>query len=412
MITMSYNEECLMYLKEAQDYINNFKFIDAFDLIFNEDAEEIQTNIANNKASAEGAGGALKKALTAAKNMIVNMIKRIVGGIQKIFASKGEKNQYEQIKAAIAANPSLKNKQFTFYDFKHNKAQWDAIEQEAARADSMLAAGKDVAIDGILGKIKQYEGALKGTAQVLGAEAVLAACKGNRGMQQEIANRMNNDKDYMDKLEAELGKHEARKLRRQVNSYGDNKFFSLFGKRINLKREINRVRGKQCDTMLDAFDQVAQDILGNVERVNTAMQYQKNNDELYAQGGIKNFGKRIVNNAKSAAAVAGMANSSVVQRAVGNKGIMDTIKGVAKDSKGSRKSRKEKRKEMRQDYNAQKAADYDYKDKMTRYNKGDFSAQSAGSFITGKDKRQYEKEQNARRQAQMNARIGEDNSQY
>ena len=105
-----YEDECLRYLSEAQAYINMFQDIDAYDAIFEAEEADVDAKIIENKKSNDGAFASLKKAAESLMNLIKNAMKTIVGGIEKLFASKSEKEAFEQFKKAAENDPKLKNK--------------------------------------------------------------------------------------------------------------------------------------------------------------------------------------------------------------------------------------------------------------------------------------------------------------
>lgn len=384
-----YEDECLQYLSEAQAYINMFHEIDAYDAIFEAEEADVDAKIIENKKSNEGAFASLKKAAESLMNLIKNAMKTIVGGIEKLFASKSEKEAFENFKRAAENDPNLKNKKIKFYDFKHNTEEWQRIEDAADVIDKKLASGQDVDISGIVSDIKRYtEGIGKTAVGTFSAQAAINACYGSKDFARSLASAMNRDGKIMAEITNTLGEKEAKKFKKEVNSLAkDNKIAKLFGKRINLKRELNKSRVKQCQTLEDSIKYTFKQIEGDITTASTAMGNIKNNNDLYASGGVKNFFRRQGNKLKAVKSGAPLVGDDAVRRGLrtlnGNPDAKEGIQRVSSIYGGMSKRNTQRKRDM---MDARRERDYDISDYNRRTGRGDYSAQSLGSFIGAGDK--------------------------
>ena len=384
-----YEDECLRYLSEAQAYINMFHDIDAYDAIFEAKEADVEAKIIKNKKSNDGAFASLKKAAESLMNLIKNAMKTIIGGIEKLFASKSEKEAFEQFKKAAENNPSLKNKKIRFYDFKHNTEEWQEIERKAEIIDKKLEAGEDVDIGGIISDIKRYtEGIGKTAVGTVGAQAAINACYGSKEFARSLASAMNRDGLIMAEISDTLGEKEAKKFKKEVNSLAkDNKIAKLFGKRINLKRALNKSRVQQCQTLEESIKYTFKQIGSDITTANTAMNNIRNNNDLYASGGVKNFFRRQGNKIKAVTSGAPLIGDDAVRRGIrtlnDNPDAKEGIQRMQNIYGGASKRSTQRKRDM---MDARRERDYDIADYNRRTGRGDYSAQSLGSFIGAGDK--------------------------
>ena len=192
----------------------------------------------------------------------------------------------------------------------------------------------------------------------------------------------------MAEIEKTLGKKEAKRFKKEVNSLAkDNQIAKLFGKRINLKREMNKCRVRQCQTLQDSIEYTMKQIQGDIQTATAASKFMSNNNDLYASGGPKNFFRRQGNKIKAAKAGAPLLGDEVVQRGArtfaANGDAVEGIKKIRGIYGGAAiKSTENKRQMMKN----RVEIDYDIADYNKRTRKNDFSAQSLPSFITGADR--------------------------
>ena len=400
-MALDYNKLCFEYLNEAQSYINQYHEIDMYDAIFEAKNADVEAKIIDNEKSNDGAFAALQKAASAVMEMIANAFKTIIGGIESLFSSKSEKENFAQIKEAIKNNPDLANKKVRFFDFKHQTEEWKKIEAAAADADKRMAAGENVDISGLLADINRYTNALgKGAVGTVAAQTAINACYGNKEFARTLSAAMARDGKIMGEINKTLGKREARKFKREVNSLAnDNKIASLFGKRINLKRAMNKSRVKQCETLEDSFLYTMRQFKHDANVIAAATANTANNADLYISGGLKNNVRRKVNSLKMAKDAAPVLKNDEVRRGIrtvaGNKdsiegvskgiGLANHINGYVLNKKKEFNDMKKERERNTGDYNRGAA-------------KGDYSGQPLGSFIAGgSEKRKKDKERRIER---------------
>ena len=126
-MVLEYDKLCFEYLNEAQYYINQYQEIDMYDAIFEAKNADVEAKIIDNEKSNDGAFAALQKAAKAVMDMIANAFKSIIGGIESLFSSKSDKENFAKIKEAMKNNPALANKKIHFFDFKHQTEEWKKI---------------------------------------------------------------------------------------------------------------------------------------------------------------------------------------------------------------------------------------------------------------------------------------------
>lgn len=295
------SEECYSYLAEAEFFLNKIEEVDAYRTIFEEQSDDVADIEARNDNAKEGAKSSIIKALESLKELISTGIKHIVGFIQKIFASKEERQKYEMLKREFSNNPALKNKKFTFYDYKHNMDKWMSVEAQAEEADKKLSRGIDVDINPIINLASQYSKEFKfvggAASEAIGLQ-VLNQCYGSK----EFADKMNqffsNDLVITAQIEKLMGEKSAKKLRKEIKSLSSAGDLKLFGKRINLKRAMNKNRIAACDNMENTFKYT----IGQLE--NTVKQARNGVTELTNDGRNK-----LVNRLNSVASLRKAANT-------------------------------------------------------------------------------------------------------
>ena len=383
---LDYADECFFYLNEAQNYINKFQDIDMYSAIFEAKNSDVDKKIAENGRANGNAFTALRKAAQSVVNLIANAIKTVIGSIERLFSSKNEKAKFDRIKAIIKEDPSLAKKKVRFYDFKHNTEEWQRIEAAAEEADRMLAAGEDVEVSGILNDIKRYTAGFGKTAiGTVGAQTAINACYGSKEFARSLSNAMARDGAVMQQITETLGEKEAKKFKKEVDSLAkDNKIAKLFGKRINLKRAMNKSRVMQCQTLEDSIKYTMNQIGHDANMAMNASAASKNNDELYASGGVKNFFRRQGNKIKSARYGAPLLADDGVRRGGRILSGNDDAKEGFQKFKGRYDEMHDKAREKnRANAIARREGDYDIADYKRRTDRGDFSAQSLPSFAVG-----------------------------
>lgn len=385
-MVLEYDKLCFEYLNEAQSYINQYQEIDMYDAIFEAKNADVEAKIIDNEKSNDGAFAALQKAAKAVMDMIANAFKSIIGGIESLFSSKSDKENFAKIKEAMKNNPALANKKIHFFDFKHQTEEWKKIEAAAADADRRMAAGENVDISGLLGDINRYTNALgKGAVGTVAAQTAINACYGNKEFARTLSAAMAKDGKIMGEISNTIGKREAKKFKREVNSLAkDNKLASLFGKRINLKRAMNKSRVKQCETLEDSFLYTMRQFKHDANVIAAATANTANNADLYVAGGLKNNLRRKANSLKMAKDAAPILKNDEVRRGIrtvaGNK---DSVEGVAKGV-GLFNHINGYVLDKRKEHNKlKKERELDIADYNRRAAKGDYSGQPLGSFIAG-----------------------------
>lgn len=415
-MVLDYADECFVYLNEAQSYINKFEEIDMYSAIFEAKSADVEAKIINNSKSNQGAFGALKKAAQSVVNLIAGALKTIIGGIESLFSSKSTKNSFAAMKAMMKQNPELANKPIRFFDFKHNTKEWQRLEAAAAEADQRLSAGEDVNINDLLSDITRYtKGIGKGAVSTVSAQAAINACYGSKSFARTLSGAMARDGKIMAEITDALGEKEAKRFKKEVNSLAkDNKIAKLFGKRVNLKRAMNKSRVMQCQTLEDSIKYTMKQIEHDVTSARTALTNTKNNNDLYASGGVKNFFRRQGNKVKSAGNLGKLYTDDGVRRGIRIiQDNPDANEAITKGMNIVNKHSADVRSRGRETMINRREGDYDIADYNRRVSKGDYSAQSLPSFMAGRntpflnrfnDQGKMDREREARRRATLDDR--------
>lgn len=395
-------DECFQYLIEAHQYLKEIVPIDPYYEIFEAETEEMETQLEKNKKASDGVVGSIGKAISALLKFIGDAIKTIIGGFEKIFASKETKDDYARVKEAMEKDPKLANKKFTFYNYKHDYQQLLSLEKRAAAVDKDLENGNDVETESLISELNSFaSGVAKGAGTAVVAQFALNSAYGSKAVANEIAKRMSQDASLLKQLEEGMGKHQAKKFQKEINklsSAGDSKFFKLLGKRVNLKRSLNKARAQQCSSISKAFSYTMQELTGLISNTKSALGHTAQNNELAAQG-IKTLPKRLSNNAKMATGMMPVATNGLAQKALGNKDVQGALKtGIDISGNASKK----KINYLKRKRAAKKEQILDTADYNRRTRAGDYSAQPLMSFLTnGADEQRINAAKNAQRQSRL-----------
>lgn len=348
-------EESLGYLKEAQDYLNTWKELDSFQEIFEADNPEVQAQQDTNNKAASGAGSSLKKAISAIKKIIKNIIDAISNFFKEITATDEERKAFDAFKEKCKNDPSLKNKKITITDYRKFNDEYDRIIAEAEELDRELAKGKDSDITKITNKMKSaITGAAGGFATAVAIDAARNMARSNRDTAKLITRALSSDTEILDSIEKNLDVATAKKFKKDIE---------CCGKRISLRRAIINFRRTKCDCAMDALK----------ETINSVK-------DLASIGGAT----------KSAVSSRGILHSALKNDEI--RGIAGTAAGVATGTAKITASAGIEAHKMIKDENKEANKQAKRQAKLDKRNKkGDFSQDSASSFLTGSGKRKFVK---------------------
>lgn len=388
----------LDYLREAQAYVNKIEILDTYTSIFEADSEEAKQRIVENEKNTNGAEGTLMKAIKAVKEFIANAIKSIVGFFEKLFASGEQKAEFEKYKELLSRHPEYKNKKVKFYDYKHNHEELEKLAREVELADKKLAAGIDVDTDDLMNKLSNVGKTATGFAATeVSIQTAVNMCYGSKEFAKTLKTAMDHDSRIMEQMEQNLGAKEARKKRKEINKLAKDDF-RFFGKRINLRRAMNKARVAECNSAMSAVNYTRKQLKDIFADVGDAMAQTAENDNLRRHGGFKNKAKAKINEVKAGAKLAKMylknpEARSIIKSARHHYQNNSDVKDVVDQGLAVKKAVSDKKQKYWDDRREKiKQQDYDTVDYNLRTGKGDYSAQSLFSFLTGADKRRVEKE--------------------
>lgn len=343
-------DECLYYLKEAEDFLNMYKELDPFEEIFEAYKPETQLKVDQNQKAKTGVMGSLSKACQAVITFIQNLIDSIKDFFEKRKLDHNARKAYEEFKAKCAKDPSLKHKKVTVKDFTKYNQEYEKLLAEAAEADEALAKGSELNLDTLFKKIKDFCGnTTKGIVVAVGMEAALNIASSSQEIAQNIYSSLSKDKALEEQLMQAVGKHETKKFERQMKS---------LGKRVSLHRLVMQMKGTYSKSVEEGISNTFEtvwDIIGHAKNIaNTTGDLDpdlavKGNAIQRAKGTVSyiknNFGTLVKDG--GGAAVKG---GDIAMRLMGN----ETIKQTAKDAY---KAKSQMTKDARSEYQAkQKAA--------------------------------------------------------
>lgn len=349
-------DECLCYLKEADNYLSLYHEIDPFEEIFEAYRPDTQLQVEQNKKAKTGVMGSLTKAIRALKQMIINIINSIRDFIEKRTMGKEERQAYEAYKEAVAKDPTLKNKKITVRDFRALNKNYESILKEAELADRELEKGNNINVDAIIDKITKFCGdCSKGVLTAVTAEAAINIASSSTDIAKKISESLEKDKTFYKKMEENIGKRQTNKFKKDMES---------LSKRISFRRFIMKMKGTYSKSVEDGvnktFDSVF-DLVGHAK--NLASSFKNYDSETQIKGTtseklksnvsfVKNNGADIIKSGKS------LAGNNIAKRILGNKTIRDTgidvLKYNSKKTKDAKALYKQKEKERKQAIKAAK----------------------------------------------------------
>ena len=239
-------DECLYYLKEAQDYLSLYSEIDPYEEIFEAYKPETQIKVQQSKKAKSGVMGSLEKAGRAIKEMIQRIIDSIKDFFDKRKMDKTERQAFEEYKAACAKDPSLKNKKILVRDFREVTKKYNSILKEAEEADRKIAMDKAVNTDALFKKMTDFcKETANGVKVSVGCEAALNMASSSRELAQEMYKSLKQDQELEDKLIKAIGKSETARFEKQMKS---------LGKRFSLHRMVMKVKGTYSKSVEEGID--------------------------------------------------------------------------------------------------------------------------------------------------------------
>ena len=212
-------EEVDFYLIQAEMYENAFVEISEYDALFEADNIQNDVKLQQNQKSQ----GGLLDALAAAGRAIANMIDSIITGIQNFFVSltftKAEKQAWAEYKAAVAKDPSLRNKRISVLDFKKQQAEYKDFIAKANAAEQAAAQGNP----GPMQQLMQTLGNVtKGAATALGVsvalEGAIALATTSCDTAKLIQAQLTKDKALLKQLEDLIGKQKLKGALKMIDS--------------------------------------------------------------------------------------------------------------------------------------------------------------------------------------------------
>ena len=235
-------------IANATALLYNWNDISAKERFFGESEEAEAENANTAKASGNFLTNAINKIKTAIGNLIEN--------IKKMFLSKEERAKYEQFKKMVESNPEFAGKKVTIKDFRKSNAELEKalkiVDDGLAQIDRANADQAGSIADSILDKANKYCTAAGKTAQnTITVDAMLRLAQNSRPAAEAIKKMLESEQGMMDKLEAELGKAQAQKFKKEIDRCSRKislhnfklKILRTMGKDVGLSGTIDQVMG-------------------------------------------------------------------------------------------------------------------------------------------------------------------------
>lgn len=350
-------DECLYYLREAENFLSMYHEIDPYEEIFEAYKPDVQLQVAQNEKAKTGVMGSLTKACQA----VLNIIRNLIDSIKNFFAKRNldaeTREAYEAFKKKCAEDPTTKNKKITVMDFKKINGEYNQILSEAEKADKELAQGRELNLDNIFSKISGFCGdVVKGAGVAIGMEAALNMASSSQEIAKKIYESLQSDKALEDNLIKAVGKHETKKFESQMKS---------LSKRISLHRQIMKMKGTYSKSIEEAIDHTFStvwDVVGHAKNIAKTREgvdpelAVKGNALQRAAGNVSYLGKNFGTLVKDGGGAL-IKGGGLAKRLYGNETIRSTIKDTMKsNSESTKEARKMYRQEIKDEKKRAKAA--------------------------------------------------------
>lgn len=210
-------DESLLYLMEAQTYIDSFEEVSLSDYFFEAETADV------NKAAKTGAINALKKAISKLIQAVKDMMTRLVDFFKSQFMSKDEKARYKEFKKMIKEDPELSKMVVTIVDFREYEKLYDealkALEAESKKPSPSQEIAKKI-MDVLDDKISKLKGDVEGAANRAMLSVTLSTavdiCDKNTDAAKVLNFALKNELISLQDVEKELGSAEAARFEKKI----------------------------------------------------------------------------------------------------------------------------------------------------------------------------------------------------
>lgn len=266
MDAILYNEFCEELLL-AQECINSITEIDPLEEIFEAESPEVKKNIETKVANNEKAKlGVVDHIVNAAKKlleMIMNMLKSVKEFFFGKTTSELESNCQELYKAAVAKDPSIKNKKVQIPNIQANDKTYNGLINQATELDKKLRNGESVNMDGFNNSVANYlKGAGATVLTTVGIEAALNWCSSTKEGARMVYKQLEEDKKLQEALINSIGDKKYNEFKKDVKAFGVEKVTD--GPLLSLRAKMLKLRGYKCDSLEDAFAKTYKNIFNTL----------------------------------------------------------------------------------------------------------------------------------------------------
>lgn len=188
--------------------------------------------------------------------LITNLIQAISNFVNLTFMKPEERKRYEQMKAIRDNDPRFKGKTLTVYDFRKLEKEYNDMENKINKRINDIKTGATDTVNDVVGEVKDLVNKnIKGFISVVAPSLAMKLASSNIEQAKEINNVLKNDKTILQQLEAEIGKHEAKKFKNQIN-HSANRDTSLLSKAYMSLYELRHGKARCLeDCWVQTYDQ-------------------------------------------------------------------------------------------------------------------------------------------------------------
>jgi hypothetical protein len=340
-------DECFQNLNYAQETMNSWIPVSDYEIIFEAVNPEIQDKLFKNDNTGSKSIGFIQKAI----NKLLEIINKVIEGIREFIArltmSGEEREAYEKFKSAVARDPKLKNRQVSVLDFRKISAQFDKMVSEVDTNIQAVQKNPDHQIDSVVNKASNFLKDITGASTaIVATDIAIKMADSNIEMAKTISKTLDEEKDIMENLKKQLGKHDAKKFKKEIDAAA--KSSKLHSIKVALFRKKYTSLEECVTATLGSFKGLAPKLFASA--VNSAR---------------RNFEGEDVDNDKRASAVAYAAKKGIGVYLQGNKIIKDKKRQESKRAKEAEKAQKQAEKEAakQEKFDAKHEGDPRYKSK-------------------------------------------------
>lgn len=293
-------DDCLYHLRKAELCMEHYVELDAYQEIFEAENPDVKNQLVENKKASKSVLDHLKAAGEAVIKMIHNIIDAVENFFKKLKMDGDERDAYEKFKEACKKDPELKNKKITVTDYENTMKEYNALIKDIEKVERDLQEGKKTDADALIERMQKFlTGAAKGVVVSVSADAAIRLASTSKEIARGLsAACKNKELGLMETLVAGMGKHEAKKFQRDVNSL--SKLISIKRLKMKITHQLCRnmddvvMKTKEQFTSAAGLMSVAKKAMGNEEIGGLV----KDTVKIAASSGVQ--AKKMINSEKKA----------------------------------------------------------------------------------------------------------------